>query len=119
MRAARSCGVIRSEAVLALPAIAHRAMIGGGDDTRGVEADAAAVEIEAGQFHAAALGSSTLLSFASSDSFSMRQCGIELDVFQLETVEGGTPRASATATVPPRSTMNCEMVCMAIVLRKP
>lgn len=69
--------------------------------------------------HAAALGRSTLFSFASSDSFSMRQCGIELDVFQLETVEGGTPRASATATVPPRSTINCEMVCMTIVLRKP
>ena len=69
--------------------------------------------------HAAAFGSLTRLAFANSDSFSIRQCGIELEVFQLETVEGGTPKASATATVPPRSTMNCEMLSITIVLRKP
>ena len=71
------------------------------------------------QGHAAAFGKATRFARASSESFSMRQCGIEFEVFQLDTVEGGTPNAWATATVPPRSTMNCEMLCMRRLLRKP
>ena len=70
--------------------------------------------------HAARSGnSSNPLSLASATKPGMRQCGIEFDERQLETVLGGAPKALATATVPPSALIKASTFCMPNVLRKP
>ena len=65
-----------------------------------------------------AFGNRTSLSAASCSRAGTRQCGMEFDRFQPDTVDTGTSSAVATLTVPPSFPMKALTVCMPIVLRK-
>lgn len=64
------------------------------------------------------LGASTPASRASVSNASRLQRGMEPDDFQLDTVVGDRPRAVATFTVPPSSSMKDAMFVMRHELRK-